>query len=446
MQEAEKWLRTCITLHKRCRPSEVPLLPHRILDIGPDDTSNVVLLEPIDQRDRYICLSYSWGVHKFLSTTNKNVSSHKGEGIRLQSLPQTFRDAIIVSRKLDVRYIWIDSLCIIQDNKNDWNTQAPEMAAIYSNSYLTISATSGDRADSGRLITHLPNNLYGDIMAELPLFSRGWAFQERLLAPRVLHFGPNELIWDCAEARKCQCGTIGHFLDEISKSQFHDAIYGVTETISPQLPALWRKIVIQYSELALTKPSDKLPAISGIANAMQKSRKSVYLAGLWRDSLVLDMLWKIETPSHDSQELSGRAPSWSWASVDGKIDYRQPLYLEQDYDPTIYCKVLGAAVTDRGETKTGFVKLKCSKIRVDCVGTTLEHRLRELRFWYYQDREQILNGDYYIIRMARIWDDEALVLRVVDATTQTFQRVGHASYNKAQPPLSWPDLELVTII
>ncbi|KAH8749587.1 heterokaryon incompatibility protein-domain-containing protein [Hyaloscypha sp. PMI_1271] len=439
IQRAAQWLQACITRHRRCGQSLEPLLPDRILDIGLSLSSNIIVLqETIDQRDRYICLSYCWGLSEFISTTRDNISSHK-EGIQLQSLPQTFRDAIFVSRALNIRYIWIDSLCIIQNDDRDWSTQAQKMAAIYSNSYLTISAASGRCADSGlfseplpvnigtlyaRVFTHLPGPSTKNSISTWPLISRGWAFQERLLAPRVLHFGRDELIWDCNETRECQCGTIFTFNNDIRKSDFHDALHNGTITSQTKLGTLWRRIVVQYCSLALTKPSDKFPAIAGIAEVVQLSRNSAYLGGLWSDTLVLDLLWRAREPREDSQEILGRAPSWSWASVGGPIEYSQELYLDNRRDPIIHCEFLHGEIISTNKTKAGFVQLKCSKIKVECIGRNLENQLLDMYVRFYPDRTQILDGDYYIIRMAQVWNDELLVLRILDAGKQTYQRVG----------------------
>jgi hypothetical protein len=324
IQRAAQWLEACATCHRRCGRSLEPLLPDCILDVGLSFSSNVITLqETIDQRDRYICLSYCWGLSEFISTTMDNISSHK-EGVQLQSLPQTFRDAIFISRALNVRYIWIDSLCIVQNDDRDWSTQAQKMAAIYSNSYLTISAASGLCADwglfsnlssvsigtlSARVVAHLPAASTEDSISAWPLLSRGWAFQERLLAPRVLHFGRDEMVWDCTETRECQCGSVSYWIQDIPKSQFHDALYDGALTSQTKLGALWRRIVMQYCSLALTKQSDKFPAIGGVAEVVQRSRNSVYLAGLWSDTLVLDLLWCAKEPREDSQEIIGRAPS-----------------------------------------------------------------------------------------------------------------------------------------
>jgi hypothetical protein len=152
------------------------------------------------------------------------------------------------------------------------------MASIYSNSYLTISAARGPCADwnlfsklssvnmgtlSARVVEHPPDISTEDSISAWPLLSRGWAFQERLLAPRVLRFGWDELIWDCADTCECECRRASHFSQGIRKSDFHDALYDRTTTSQTKLGALWRRIVMQYCSLALSKQSDKFPAIEG---------------------------------------------------------------------------------------------------------------------------------------------------------------------------------------
>jgi hypothetical protein len=232
---------------------------------------------------------------------------------------------------------------------------------------------------------------------------------------------------------------------DISKSEFHDALHGGTITSQTKLGTLWRRIVMQYCSLALTKQSDKFPAIAGTAEVVQRSRDSAYLAGLWSDTLVLDLLWQTQEPREDSQEISGRAPSWSWASVGGPIEYSQQLYNHDRPYVIIYCEFLHCEIISTDKTKAGFVQLKCSKIKVECVGRSLKNQLLDMNVWFWPDRTQILDGDYYIIRMAEIWNDELLVLRILDAGKQTYQRVGHGQHRRGKQ-LSWPDVDILTIV
>jgi hypothetical protein len=459
MEKAFQWLKECSVYHKRCNLLERSVLPDRILDIY-SSSDTLFLREPNNIRDRYTCLSYCWGSAEFISTTKGNISSHK-IGIPLQSLPQTFRDAIWVSRSLNVRYIWIDALCIIQDDIEDWNTQSQKMAAIFSNSYLTISAIaskdphSGCFAEassislgvvSGRCYTHLPP---GSDFAppDMPLLRRGWVLQEALLSPRILHFGPAELIWECAEV---QCGQATHFLDEIRKSSFYDSLIAKNPILLTELPKLWRRILIQYSPLLLTKSSDKLFAIASIAKLMRDCRGSDYLAGLWRDSFALDMLWTARVPSPSSPKLMKRAPSWSWASVDGPIKYNQSLYLQQPVEPIIHCKLLHAEINMEGKKVAGIAKVECSKMKIWSFRKgeerkSLQDRLWELGFYFHPDRDQFPDGDFYVLRIARVLTDEAVVVRSLDSACSEYKRVGRATRAGGFPDLIWPRVEVITI-
>ena len=143
------------------------------------------------------------------------------KGIELSDLPKTFQDAVMVTRSMGVCFLWIDSLCIIQDSAMDWVNESSKMRQVYKNSYLNIAAAASHDATGGLFYPRFPLSItscfvqYGrgpDMKyagstykaertsgAELVLFTRGWAFQELLLAPRTLIFGKKELHWKCYE-------------------------------------------------------------------------------------------------------------------------------------------------------------------------------------------------------------------------------------------------------
>jgi len=218
-------------LHLVTNPTAVPIcqhtLPTRVLDVGQSPEDKIRLLETESTIDsRYICFSHCWGTKRPLVTTRDNIRSWK-EAIAWHLIPKTFQDAIEYTRALKIRYLWIDSLCIIQDDIQDWQTQAGKMAEIYQNSFLVLAATASQDCESGLFPKRLPrreshiirgidssNQKYriyvrkrtphfcdrlcqNDIALEMnfPLMTRAWVYQERLLAPRVLHFCSNELIW-----------------------------------------------------------------------------------------------------------------------------------------------------------------------------------------------------------------------------------------------------------
>jgi hypothetical protein len=235
------------------------------------------------------------------------------------------------------------------------------MADIFRKSFLTIAATAGSDSSAGlfttkaapisvpgtdgqtqtvfvrRKILHVKNWAIRDHnKGDFRLFTRGWVFQERILSPRVLHFGPHELFWECNQQSLCQCGETTHKDERFSltKSPLHAKF---TNSVAEELQHSWRDLIEEYSSLYLTIPSDKMWAIAGLMSDMSLRRTGEqYVAGLWSGSLQTDLLWIAITESHlssDGEEFcepymsyrreGWRAPSWSWASVDANIRWPQ---------------------------------------------------------------------------------------------------------------------------
>lgn len=283
-------------------------------------------------------------------------------------VPRTFQDAISVSRILNVRYIWIDSLCIVQDDKNDWAEQSSTMADVYSNSYLTIAATAAKNCTSGlfpdpeniqtrslqcttasgttyyiRTRTQPPHSEGIHDYYQFPLLHRGWVLQERLLSPRMLHFGVAELYWECRRGTFCECGHA-----PVDKQ---DRIKTAKKIDPKTVDHDWRDIVDLFSRLQLTVPSDTLPALSGLAKAARTYMPTgKYLAGLWTNSLVSDLLWAPQNPSNSRRTATYRAPSWSWASMDGPVAFP---HLSERGIIEIHFKYLDSHCTPRSSDETG---------------------------------------------------------------------------------------------
>ena len=146
----------CLGHHATCR-AECPQLPSRFIDVGEDTPlSHVTLRErkELDQLDdgRYVALSHCWGQTPSLRTTRSTLADHK-RGIALSELPQSFADAVAIVRLLGVRYLWIDSLCIVQDDEHDWQRESGAMSAIYRDAYLVLAAARGASDAQGFLGT-----------------------------------------------------------------------------------------------------------------------------------------------------------------------------------------------------------------------------------------------------------------------------------------------------
>lgn len=448
-----------------CRPAVElePQLPTRILDLGHHVSDAIVLRETSGETGLYICLSYCWGRADFLKTTRENLESHK-QVISMSDLPQTFQDTVQVARALDVRYLWIDSLCIIQEDEDgaDWKRESCRMADVYRNSYLTVAAIGAGSAHDGlfapqedldfgctsmRQIHHFPfkANLVGS--PHFPLLYRAWAYQERILAPRVLYFGRQELVWECLEGRRCECAWTAYSTHEVHKGACH-TVMGSDIPIATTPQRLWRQMVVQYSPLQLTYPSDKLPALAGLAAWMKGKHKREYLAGLWGDTLVHDMCWYRTIP--EGHQLPPppepqRAPTWSWSSVDGPIEYHPMLYAWIEMPPIEeYVKIIDVHHSLEGLSRTGQVEditieLSCFLIPVKvCLddppnplkalsgnGNLVHPELSDMQ-WHSDGRceTQEFNDHYLVPMMSAQGIFYGLVVAAVNQELQTMVRIG----------------------
>ncbi|KAF1917900.1 heterokaryon incompatibility protein-domain-containing protein, partial [Ampelomyces quisqualis] len=283
------------------------------------DSQDVKLIETEGRRGCYVCLSHCWGGEQPLKTTlDPDTLTQYEQRIEWDLLPKTFQDAITFSRFFGAQYIWIDSLCIIQDSLNDWRAQSALMVEIYQNAAITIAGSASSSPHQGLFRTaksgHIDEPLIGTESlegidkirsreplshdaAELPLMQRGWVFQERLLSPRYLHFGQNELIWECMERLTCECGTL-HLQQESfrtkwlePKNRLHpDSLQYLLKNKPYSIPRAWRAAVVDYSRMKLSHPEDLFLSISGIAKCVQEATGWQYVAGMWKETLITDLL------------------------------------------------------------------------------------------------------------------------------------------------------------
>lgn len=284
-------------------------------------------------------------------------------------MPQNFRDAIIFTRKLNLQYLWIDSICIIQDDRNDWKIQAAKMHRVYSWAYLTVAATSsksthqgflGTRSGTQERITmpyrsHEDGLIHGNFYLD-PQFrrvesgsseirgstcnTRGWTFQERLLSARILHFCERRL---CSE---CRCSDWTE--DNLESDGTQQACWLKMESDSSKvwvnrLPEkepqrtyqTWYLMIRDYTEREFTFDGDVLPAILGLVDEMKTIIEDDCFWGLWHGDFPRGLLWcKAEPldsgtgkgPTYLSKPSTTRAPSWSWISLNGRITWHRHQY------------------------------------------------------------------------------------------------------------------------
>jgi len=292
-----------------------------------------------------------------------------------------------MTQALGKRFLWIDSLCILQDDHDDWVTESMKMGDIYQNAYLTLAASASPSAAGGMLVkrtSHLSKEFavegFSDTSStkfkvrealgkhhrhDIPgmirdswrsdliqpawpmdaLETRAWTFQERLVSRRLLSFRGKEVEWDCRGCCDCECGARyrcfwvdGWNLRMASSRQTYQAMVTMAEFFSsknaPSQLAKWRdrvyeewffSVVATYTQLRLTKESDRLPALSAIAKQLEIALNDSYVCGLWRQRLADGMTWRsgafgTNPPTPGRLTKSYRAPSWSWASIEGPVD------------------------------------------------------------------------------------------------------------------------------
>ncbi|KAK8070432.1 hypothetical protein PG997_010635 [Apiospora hydei] len=344
LEAIKTWLKNCKTAHEDCR-QPAGVLPYRVVELSRDANgqADFRLVQGLGGREKYACLSHRWGPStERCRTTSLTLTSYL-ERVPPDILPKTFREAGEVAMYLGLKYLWIDSLCIIQDDEDDWKAQAAEMCNIYQGSYITIAATSATQGDDGlfHTVPKFPVSPVESadrrdlVLADFPLLARGWVYQELLLSPRFVHFARDEAAWECAGGNgDCECGmAAGQALWPRKRA------YRINMAAAPALyytSAGWRQMASEYSTMRLTYDSDSLPAIAGVARQYgTKHRGSLgcYLAGLWEKSLVQDLLWYVPSEVKSARREASPVPSWSWASVTGGSQQLGSLQATTAVDP-----------------------------------------------------------------------------------------------------------------
>lgn len=454
----KKWMAHCEQEHPWCDvrfqspgvdrnlPSQ---FPKRLLYTG-DGDGELRLCETRHLSPTYVALSYCWGLKRSLIAVQSNLEQLK-ISVPFRQLAKSCQDAVSVTRRLGFQYLWIDSLCIVQDDTRDWDTESAKLASIYANAYLCIAATAAHGSDTGifcerqatKMISvidvdgrtsrifarnELSHSAFDWRMLDLlgtqfgsseearercPLFQRGWALQERLLSPRILHYTQDELVWECLGSTSCECGTLDQYAgssilqerryiatlprdieircDKLSRARELASRFGIPATASlsttwvpeamrrdytlwllisgeavgqedqrVQSSDRWHNLVTEYSRRGLTYATDALPALSGLASrwALLNQPTSRYLAGLWESHLQRDLLWKCKDTLQVDRPRDYLAPSWSWACVRRTVNFLTSPY-EAIYHTSIEEVACNTSIANPfGAVSHGYIKLR----------------------------------------------------------------------------------------
>lgn len=423
-KQMKSWLKNCLDNHPKCkaRHADRDFMPTRVLDIGASHSveppTHVRVVETkqelIKIKDRrYMTLSHCWGRMEFVRLTAHDHAEFTTHGIAWESSSsgkkrndicsnKNFAEAIQTARKLGIRYIWIDSICIIQNSVEDWECEAKLMHKVYRNSYCNLAAVDSQDG-SGGLFRHRSNDvlpakfesegfshrfrgrswrivssdLWDRVLLQSPLYTRGWVFQgiptrylfhlillltyrERMLSPRLLQFGRDQLFWDCATVSACEAlpngfprsldgkaATDRHWRQRLQEADIsHRSMVKATEG---SLEKLWENAVRTYTPCSLTYHTDKDEALWGIAKLMRDMLGQEYAHGLWSDSLEEQLAWRVASGPKVMDlsrecELESSFPSWSWTYLDVSI---QPV-------PRFRGRPRFYKVTDHSGDKLGF--------------------------------------------------------------------------------------------
>lgn len=381
--EAKRWLEICRTRHSLCNKSfqitQVSQMPKRLIYTGTGDKTSpprIILSSSLKTPQPYIALSYCWGVgaRQSIELRDANLAS-LFKVLPESQLSKTHAESLALTRALGVSYLWADSLCIIQGNAADWESESKRMASVYSGALLTIIASRSPDSRLGyvsntaisALAKPVPMNFgpnpfesspsggggksLGTVHLSLtrsaapgPVDSRAWCYQEAVLSTRSLRFCTEQVMYRCRVADLWEDGTITPSSD-ISDWAFQ--LGGPDAGTPTEVLRRWYTLLFNFSLREITEPHDVFACITSLAQLVSEKatpeKAGRYLAGIWEGDLHRGILWRgryswlspaagrargipLTRPRASgfrANEKKGekiiRAPSWSWASVMGPV-------------------------------------------------------------------------------------------------------------------------------
>jgi hypothetical protein len=374
LQLAKAWLWNCLDSHTSCGPhypSTEDFVPTRLLDIGTTQSPALHLVPgaSLNPKTRWVALSHRWGVNQTCILRSSNVAAYH-VAIPASEASPTIQDAAHVTRALGIRYLWVDCICIIQDDGGaDWAKESNTMFEVYGRSTCTIAAAttaattatvdadktseSGIGEGGGIFVKRNPyrvrpcviqnpfksgescyqfnvmppylNRLHNEHVRSSEWFKRGWVFQERMLAPRLLIFSDTQILWGCPRLQAAESWPKGktaeNYIDRflsatVERERLQDLLH--PESGIKMSHDAWWNFLRDYMESELTVRSDRLPAIKGLAALVENLTGERYCGGFWITAKDLSdaLLWQVEGEKVRWKPPEYRAPSFSWAKVE----------------------------------------------------------------------------------------------------------------------------------
>ncbi|KAH6714839.1 heterokaryon incompatibility protein-domain-containing protein [Leptodontidium sp. MPI-SDFR-AT-0119] len=491
IQNVKALLADCYTGHNHCPKAGSTTLPSRVIDVGRGDKPLVLLhVTQPHEKAEYLALSYPWGGPQEIKTTTATLSRWR-LGIPIDTLPPTLQDAIAVTRDLGFRYLWVDALCIIQDDTEDKVAEINRMGTIYKNSTLTIAAANTTSVRESFLSPRpipatwsvpylLPNGKFGNLwisagqlkVISSPLDTRAWALQESLLSPRVLWYGPTALKWKCqaTEFRDVHEATVNCWnYSGIKHHRLPSGVFGNAEPTGPDLrnqqSIIWKKVVEDYSGRDITFPDDRLPALAGIASELQRLWRDDYVAGMWRSCLIKHLGWyrtgeeDVSPPAEGNLSnlhlpLTYQSPGWSWISFEGEVSIMEVFY---EHAQVIECDVnLVDNTAPMSRVRDGRLVLKAA-----CIDEEQRLKTNYEDCWFKWDYNQCAEQEnvsrdfqYSLLgykeqerRQNDFGERKGIALVLAPAGDGTFMRIGTVfGFSTKDWPIEALERQIITII
>lgn len=442
----------CTSRHVRCqtllnKAGKSP--PTRLIHINTTVDGSLLQIVPtmgIDPQTLvYNALSYCWGGDQAFKLTSARLEEF-ANGFKAEVLPKTIRDAVQITQWFKINYLWVDAMCIIQDDTADWDREAKTMDQVYQGAFLTIAAQGARNSNDGCFarrsqLMHVPCSLFENddgtttfvgVSSETtsqraaefekaPLCTRAWTVQERLLCPRILYFGAT-LRWECCEELLWEgelTKSVGNMVNEYCRDRLAEFNFKIDVlgrlsdnrrlSLDNTFLRVWRGVAETYSESTLTFPSDRLVALQGIINLLERYTGHENLAGLWRPILLGQLGWHTRDHSQLSslglQEPSTKeqyAPSWSWLKMGiGVIWYNENA--DQDisspqYPYDVVCEIFSAQaslivdIEQPGSKCVWIGKICLQGFLSQIESLKIDHyRLREITY----DQKRCMDYDFY---------------------------------------------------
>ncbi|KFY74101.1 hypothetical protein V499_05851 [Pseudogymnoascus sp. VKM F-103] len=409
------WFKECIEKHPHtCRlpgnltGTEVAEFPTRVLDVGTTGDLQIRLIDSRGMTGQYAALSHRWSTNPIEHfKTTKPLLDQRKAGININAMPLNFQDAVKVTRKLGIQYLWIDSLCIIQDDTGDWECESAVMGQVYNNSSVTIRAAaersrSPSKQYSGGFLSR-PASTTDSPTVEIPyrkrngelagswfmqpdkyfhignweLHTRGWVLQEEQLARRSISYYGDKVSWMCKLSTS--------MTSEPQRGEVYSPEYikNAESMENEDFNGYWLDIAFMYSMRHLTFEPDRFPALSGLATFFSKRLGKQYYAGIFSGGIAHGLLWCAVTPGILSRrKITGYVgPSWSWMSVNGRITFK------------------GRGGDDESVSALGDVTFKLTPLGMDPNGTL-------------KDGQMQLTGNIKSVTMRRITAKEDMTMRL----------------------------------